>query len=177
MKKVLRNSFIVPSIIIFFLFGGYYSRAQSGMAKPLVDSLISIIRLNSKTLVIGLGADAITAIATQKGIVVIDAGISATLTSRYRKIIENEFQRNDFAYVVNTHGHHDHTFGNNAFAEAKIIAQRNAMKEMHAYWSDTAKVESHLFQIVNQYDKELMTMKKGSSGWSEAFSQKTDQPY
>jgi cyclase len=173
MKKFLITLCALPSIVILLLGWGNYSYAQSGKNNPPVDSMIRLTRINAKVIMLGVGADAITAIATQKGIVVIDAGISGTLTSHYRKIIEKEFQRNDFACVINTHGHHDHTYGNIAFTEAKIIAHENSIKEINDRWSDTAKVRSNLLSTVKQYDEMIKGLEKGSPDWKEAFSQRT----
>jgi cyclase len=172
MKKVLINICALPSIITLLFLWEPCSWGQSGIPNPLTDSLISINRLNDKLMVVGIGADAVTAIATEKGIVIIDAGISGTLTSQYRKTIEKELNRNDFAYVVNTHGHHDHTFGNIAFNEAKIIAHENSIKEMNDHRSDTARLRSKLKATVKQYDEKIKGMVKGSSDWKEAFCQR-----
>ena len=54
------------------------------------------------------GAEAITAINTENGIVVVDAGISTALTQKYRRKIEQEFQHGHFSYIINTHADHDH---------------------------------------------------------------------
>ena len=49
--------------------------------------------MSEKVTIVRMGYDAVTAIATQKGIVVIDAGISNSLTVKYREIIEKEFEK------------------------------------------------------------------------------------
>ena len=173
MKKVLIIACAVISFVMLLFGGSLCSCAQSVNNNQVIDSLINITRLNDKTLMIGLAADAVTAIATQKGIVIIDAGISGKLTSHYRVIIEKELNRNDFVYVINSHGHHDHTSGNSAFSKATIIAHENALKEMHDRWSDTAKVKARLKNTVKQYDVMLKGLTQGSSDWKEAFCQRT----
>jgi len=62
----------------------------------LIDSLIIVKRINDETILLSFDSDAVTAINTQNGIVIIDAGISTGLTSKYRKIIENEFHNASF---------------------------------------------------------------------------------
>jgi glyoxylase-like metal-dependent hydrolase (beta-lactamase superfamily II) len=124
-----------------------------------------------------LGSDAVTAIETQKGIVVIDAGISNGLTSKYRKIIENEFQRNDFAYLINTHGHPDHNGGNSVFAEAVIIGHENSLQEISDKRKDPEKVKSYLLKIVDDYEKELQKLEPGTDEWTEVFCQKARYQY
>ncbi len=173
MKKVPLIVRAVTSLVMLLLVGSLFSRAQSVVAPQVADSLINITRLNDKTLLMGLAADAVTAIATQKGIVIIDAGISGSLSSQYRVILEKELKRNDFVYVINTHGHHDHTYGNAAFTKATIIAHENAIKEIHDQWSDTAKVHAGLKKTLKQFDERLAGFPKGSSEWQEVFCQRT----
>jgi glyoxylase-like metal-dependent hydrolase (beta-lactamase superfamily II) len=120
-----------------------------------------------------MGYDAVTAIGTQKGIVVIDAGISTGLTLKYRKIIENEFEQNNIAYLINTHGHPDHTGGNTVFADAVIIGHENCADEISKQWQDPEKVKSSLNNIVNDYDKELQSLLPGTNEWNSVFCQKT----
>jgi glyoxylase-like metal-dependent hydrolase (beta-lactamase superfamily II) len=63
----------------------------------------------------------------------IDTGKSPTLAAEYRKIIEREFGRNDFVYVINTHYHFDHTNGNGVFADAEIIAHESSPARMREF--------------------------------------------
>ncbi len=64
----------------------------------------------------------ITALSTERGLVVIDVGGTPQLAKEARRLIEEEFNRSDFAYVILTHDHPDHTNGTSAFPEASIIA-------------------------------------------------------
>ncbi len=118
-----------------------------------------------------LGVDAVSAIETQKGIIVIDAGISNSLTAKYRKIIEHEFKRTDFAYLINTHSHSDHTGGNQVFSDAVIIGHANCPPEMLKEWKDPEKIKSAYYKIADEYDKALQTMEPGSEERNEAFAQ------
>ncbi|NOR11655.1 MAG: hypothetical protein GQ545_00180, partial [Candidatus Aminicenantes bacterium] len=62
-------------------------------------------RVSERVLVVKSGkvyTDQVIALASKKGIVMIDTGKSPTLTEKYREVIEREFGRNDFAYVINT---------------------------------------------------------------------------
>ena len=161
---------------------GLYARDQilsaqidSSGLKP--DQFIKVERLDSKTIIVRMGYDAVTAISTQKGIVVIDAGISIGLTAKYRKIIVNEFQRNDIAYLINTHGHPDHTGGNSVFSDAVIIGHENCFNEILNQWKDPEKVKFSLNKIVNDYDKELQSLVPGTNEWENVFCQKTRYQY
>jgi glyoxylase-like metal-dependent hydrolase (beta-lactamase superfamily II) len=97
---------------------------------------IDFERLSPRVLVVKCGkvyTDQVVAIATQKGIVMIDTGKSPTLAAEYRKIIERELGRKDFAYVINTHYHFDHSNGNGVFAEAEIIAHESSPEKMRIF--------------------------------------------
>jgi glyoxylase-like metal-dependent hydrolase (beta-lactamase superfamily II) len=73
---------------------------------------------------------ATVALATEKGIVVIETSLIRSHDARIRKVIEDEFGRNDFKYLINTHFHHDHTAGNQVYADATIIAHKNVPEGM-----------------------------------------------
>ena len=154
-----------------------YQNPRIADSFQISDSLIKIEKPGSKTILIRMGYDAITAIATQKGIVVIDAGISNGLTAKYRKIIDKEFHRNDFAYLIITHGHHDHTGGSSVFADAKIIGHVNCLDEILDQKKSPEKTKSSLKKIVNDYDKELQSLVPGTNEWNSAFCQKTRYQY
>ena len=174
-RKIRINSYIrllvLPALIIFAWDQILSAQIDSSGLKS--DQYIKIEKLNNKTILIRMGYDAITAIETQKGIVVIDAGISNGLTAIYRKIIENEFQMNDIAYLINTHGHPDHTGGNTVFADAVIIGHKNCTEEISKQWKDPERVKSSLKKIVNDYDKELQSLLPGTNEWNNVFCQKT----
>ena len=77
--------------------------------------LINSYRLSDRILIVGTGEmqmDMVAAVNTEKGIVIIDSGMSTSLTAKHKAIIEKEFGRSDFKYVINTHHHDDHINGN-----------------------------------------------------------------
>jgi len=156
-KNVIAKSVIILAsiCILIFLIWIYLFPNRSNKSNENIDKLISVNKLNTKTLIVILGYDAVIAIETQKGIVVIDAGISNSLTAKYRKIIEREFNRHDFAYLINTHSHWDHTGGNQVFADDVIIAHENCVKEMSEYWKDKNKIKLNLQKIINDYENKL----------------------
>lgn len=146
---------------------------QDNNFSQLTDSLIQTERLTDRVIIIRFGGEAITAIETQKGIVVVDAGIATGLTSRYRHLIEKEFHRSDVATLIITHGHHDHYGGNSIFADANVIAHENCVNAMAARWKDPDKVKSNLLKVIIEYNKELDTLEKGSKEWIENYELKT----
>ena len=158
---------VLPVIsLISFLFWTLYSSSQSDTPNKEIDEFIKVDKLSDRAIVVKMGYDAVTAIASQKGIVVVDAGISNSLTSEYRKIIEKVFDRNDFAYLINTHSHWDHTGGNQVFADAVIIGHENCLNEIRAYWKDIEKIKTGLLKIVNDYENQLKTF---DSEWQDSL--------
>jgi glyoxylase-like metal-dependent hydrolase (beta-lactamase superfamily II) len=93
---------------------------------------ITIQRLSDRVLILSetLMGNNVAAIASEKGIVVVDTSGLPSTAAKMRRIIEREFGRSDFAYVINTHYHWDHTFGNQIFSDAVIIGHDNVIAGM-----------------------------------------------
>ncbi len=66
------------------------------------------------------------AIASERGIVVVDTESSWSVTAEIRDVFARELQRNDFVYLINTHGHTDHGGGNQVFQDAVIVAHERS---------------------------------------------------
>lgn len=158
-------------LIISFLWSPFL-KPQAVNNPQVIDSLITVKKITDKTILIKFDYDAVTAVTTTKGIVVIDAGISTELTAKYRQLIETQFPGQGFAYVIITHGHPDHYGGISIFKEATIIGHALCQAAMSAQINDSLKVQSHLLSIADQYEQELQTIKPGTTDWTEAFCQK-----
>jgi glyoxylase-like metal-dependent hydrolase (beta-lactamase superfamily II) len=125
-----------------------------------LDPYIRVDRLGEKVLVIwceGANYEAVTAIATTKGIVMIDAGLNPPLTAKYRKIIEQEFGRHDFKYVINTHSHQDHIFGDSVFPEAIVVGHENARRELIQHLRD-GSIRNNYRAIPQTYSDRLKSV-------------------
>jgi len=87
------------------------------------DIPIEVVRLSERVLVLkeDVMGNNITAIASKKGLIVVDTSFYPSTARKVRGIIEKEFKRTDFAFVINTHFHLDHAWGNQVFPEATII--------------------------------------------------------
>ena len=94
------------------------------------------------------------------------------LTARYRKTIENIFRQDDFEYVINTHGHHDHIAGNSVFSQAKIVGHENCRKEASDRWTDPEKSMTSLNKIVEDYGQKIQLSIPNSSERNDNFTQK-----
>lgn len=86
---------------------------------------ISAVKLSDDVLVVSGGGGNITVIKTSDGLLVVDTFISPKLATEAKKLIEQHFPDQPVRFVVNTHYHWDHTFGNQVFSDALIIAHIN----------------------------------------------------
>lgn len=102
-----------------------------------LDLPVNVNRLSERTVVFRLGSNPygsnVTVVASKKGLIVIDTHLSNTITGKIKKAIIREFGRDDFAYVINTHHHFDHTGGNQLFGEAIIIGHVNCTQAMQKF--------------------------------------------
>jgi glyoxylase-like metal-dependent hydrolase (beta-lactamase superfamily II) len=135
-ENTMASHFSFASICMAgFLIAGGGSAAAGAEATP--DIGITVRRLSPRTAVFNAGPwdNAVVAIATQKGIVVVDSGFSKTIAKAHREAIQAEFKRSDFAFLINTHEHADHMFGDSAYSDIPLIgseALRAAILKMKA---------------------------------------------
>jgi glyoxylase-like metal-dependent hydrolase (beta-lactamase superfamily II) len=117
-----------------FIAAGVYAPAGT---PPAPDLGIKVRRLSPRAAVFNVGPwdNTYLALSTQKGIVVIDSGFSKTVAQAVRAAIQAEFKRSDFAFLINSHEHSDHTFGNSAYSDIPIVGSdllRSAVLGMKA---------------------------------------------
>jgi glyoxylase-like metal-dependent hydrolase (beta-lactamase superfamily II) len=72
----------------------------------------------------------LTAIQSQKGLVIIDTEASPRVMAPIKEKIEQAFGRDDWAYVINTHAHDNHCSGNGLFKGAVIVGHNNLPEDM-----------------------------------------------
>ena len=126
----MRSPFFL-SVSLFVLFGLLSQtpvQAQEGLD-------LEVVQLSDRAVIVRHGGPQPTnliALNSREGIVVIDAGISAVVAEAARKRIGEVFGRDDFAYLVNTHAHGDHTYGNQAFADLTIVGHGDVPSQMEA---------------------------------------------
>lgn len=71
-------------------------------------------------------------IESEKGLVLVDPGHSVLMGRRIREAVRRELGRDRFAYVIDTHGHWGHTWGNQAFPEATVVGHERAAETLRA---------------------------------------------
>jgi glyoxylase-like metal-dependent hydrolase (beta-lactamase superfamily II) len=85
---------------------------------------IDVRRLSDRVMVLTdptLGGNNVVALASARGLVVIDTSSAPAIAARIRAEIESTFGRKDFTFVVNTHEDFDHVSGNQVFADATLV--------------------------------------------------------
>ena len=97
----------------------------------------------------------LAAISTKKGIVLIDTGPSRKFARQARQIFADEFGRDDFIYVINTHHHYDHTNGNQEFIDCTIIGHENCIPDMEKFVRDKAEFIEYRRDMIERFKKEL----------------------
>jgi glyoxylase-like metal-dependent hydrolase (beta-lactamase superfamily II) len=112
-----------------------------------------------------ISSTAVTAIKTDKGIVVIDATESPRLDTMFRKVIAREFGRDDFVYLVNTHEHRDHTTGNSVYADCEIIAHENCAAGMRMRGEDADRIIAWYKERIPELETKLAEFKAESDDY------------
>jgi len=115
---------------------------------PDIDLPVRLSRLSERVVAARVGELAMSnqtiAVASSRGIVVIDTYASRIYQERIRKAVEKEFGRNDYFAVINTHQHYDHTNGNQLYAGLPIIAHEAAREGMT---SETARIPDWFIRV------------------------------
>jgi glyoxylase-like metal-dependent hydrolase (beta-lactamase superfamily II) len=144
---------------IFFstilMFGALSVHAQTQDTIPF-----RIDRLSDRVLILTEDSpmeNIIVALASQKGLVVVDLSGSPVTAAIIRKVIEKEFDRTDFAYVINTHHHWDHAWGNQIFSDVEIVAHENCIERIRR---DATTME----RTVGFYARNMNTIREQLNG-------------
>lgn len=152
---------ILALLAILPLALGAAARAETFNGLPLHVAKLSD---NAIRLWIGdcISSTAVSAIRTDKGIVVIDTTQCPTLDEQFRKIIAREFGRDDFKALINTHEHGDHTYGNGVYADCQIIAHELCAEGMRTRQADVARVLGWYEDDIPKTEAKLATLEKGT---------------
>jgi len=122
-------------------------------------------RLSDRVAVIhtaGGEATMVVAIASEAGVVVVDTERSLLFTGAIRQTIEEIFPGREIAWLINTHGHADHTFGNQLFSEATIVAHENCLAEMQEGYPRMTGMAPQVEAILPRWRTQLAELEEGS---------------
>lgn len=143
MTQAVRRKAIAALAVVFFysFITGNGAQAQEGLTK-IADGVYSYVDVKHASAHNSFGANAGIVIG-RDGIVVIDTLISAKEAGKFIKDIRGVSDK-PIKYVVNTHMHLDHTFGNCEFGKlgAAIIASAAGKREMKPYAEPALKKAS-----------------------------------
>lgn len=146
------NKLILSSIMM--LLAGM-AVAQTAAADP-----VRVERLSERVLLLTEASpmeNLVVAVATRKGIVVIDATSSPATAALFRAAIQKEFKRNDFAYLILTHPHWDHAFGCQAFPEADVVIHENGARPLADSGAAAARIAAGTRDRLAALNRELAT--------------------
>jgi len=106
----------------------------------------------------------VVALNTARGIVVIEANLNRSSDVRIRKAIEDAFGRKDIKYLINTHFHHDHTFGNQVYAGADIVGHWTVPEGMRSEQTGEglAKQIEKFKGMIPQWEERMKKAEAGS---------------
>lgn len=93
-------------------------------------------------------AETMTAIDAGPYLIVVDTWGSLAAARKARARIDGVFHK-PIRYVVDTHHHWDHTFGNAAFAGSKIVGHRFCAEDMKADYADAENRKAYFIKASN----------------------------
>ncbi len=165
--KLTKNFIIYFCLLLHYLLNGCQSDP---------DVSIEIKRISDRVVVFSCLDVNVSAIASRKGIIIIDTNRSPSIMKEIRKEIENIFGRNDLIYIINTHGHWDHCSGNQVFNKANIIGHKNCVEYVSHNNSNSPMNIWYLKRRISKMRKEvthpdrseddLIEMKADIIGWN-----------
>lgn len=126
---------------------------KSGLEQPLAT-----IRLSERPMVLRSGhplSPRLTAFVSDEGLTVFDTTGMPSQAAAFRRRIEQEFERKDFRFVVNTHDHWDHWCGNQVFTEAFVISHESCLAEMKRHLDADSHPAPNLKGTVDIWKKQL----------------------
>jgi glyoxylase-like metal-dependent hydrolase (beta-lactamase superfamily II) len=155
---------LAPGLLVLAL--AAFARAG---APDVAESSYTLTRLSTRVIVLDCLDVHVTAIAAKSGIVVIDTNRNPGVMRRLRRVIEEEFGRRDFIYLVNTHGDPDHSSGNQVFPSVPLIAHQDyAAFILHAKaptlrnrWIQRSRLEDARtrYQVLGRKSKEAEALR------------------
>lgn len=153
--RTLKNSLLFLLVLFF---------AGTGLCQTERALSVEVNRLSDRVAVFKIeGGNAnVVALNSQAGLVVIDTDVSPTFAALLRQKMANVFGRTDFAYVINTHSHGDHSYGNQVFTDAVIIGHENVPDEMTESSDRLKGTAASLKAGLVRMKESLEKMEKGS---------------
>ncbi|MFC1725443.1 hypothetical protein ACFL4T_07430 [candidate division KSB1 bacterium] len=162
---------VLKTAVLFLIFAIISSQS---MGQKTSEIPIKLLKLTDRTVFINAGETDvipnILAFSTEKGLIVINSGALTDITIRAKKLIEKDFGKKDFAFVINTGSSLGYTKGNHLFDNACIIGHTNGKSNMERIFKslndmkkDPQKLDNQVNNLNTMTNKMLEGVKKGSS--------------
>jgi len=127
-----------------------------------IDISINTTRISNRAILFDCLYTKVIALASKKGIVIIDTHRSPSIMLEIKKLIEKEFGRNDYIYVINTHGHWDHSSGNQVFHDSILLGHKNCPEFMRQNPANTLQNLWFIRYRLSKLQEELRNLQKDS---------------
>jgi glyoxylase-like metal-dependent hydrolase (beta-lactamase superfamily II) len=99
----------------------------------------------------------VTAIKSEKGLIIIDSHHCPALMSEMKNRIEKDLNSSTYLYVINTHGHWDHASGNQVFPESILVGHEKCPRFMQHSPANLVTtlwyIRGKLFKLKNDTDR------------------------
>jgi glyoxylase-like metal-dependent hydrolase (beta-lactamase superfamily II) len=154
------------------MFAGLLLLSCSSVCDNTVNGLpLHVERLSDNAIRMWVGdyvsSTAVSALNTEKGIVVIDTTEIPELDQRFREVIAKEFGRDDFTHLINTHEHGDHTTGNGIYSDCEIVAHELCADGMRAQLENRQRALDWYEEFIPQVEAELAEMEEGTDEYAQ----------
>lgn len=103
------------------------------------DISINVSKVTDSIYTFGCAEVQVAAINTSEGIIIIDTHRSPSVMQKILERVKETFGNKPIKYVINTHGHQDHTGGNQLFDPAIIIGHTNAPEYIRQFPANTIR--------------------------------------
>ncbi len=154
-----RKFSLVVAVVVLLLAAG--AAAETVLGLP-----VHVQRLAPEVIRIWVGDEisstATVAIATKKGVLVVDTTGNPKIDAELRKVIARELGRQDFTTLINTHEHGDHTGGNVVYADCTIVGHELVGAGMTAAAADRSRVLEWYATRIPELERELALKPAGS---------------
>ncbi|MRR11623.1 MBL fold metallo-hydrolase, partial [bacterium] len=135
-------------------------------AEEVAGLPLHVQRLNPKAVRVWVGDHVSTtnvvAFLTTKGIVVVDTTGIPKVDRELRKVIARELGRSDFATLIDTHEHGDHTGGNSVYSDTVIVAHERCAAGMQRTPAQRTRGLEWQATRIAELEKDLATQPAGS---------------
>ncbi len=164
----MRNFILINALILSI----FISLAPASVSES--DISINVTRLSDRVIVLSHASLSeltinVIAVSTTNGIVVIDTSWLPVFANKCRELIIREFENDNFAYIINTHYHFDHSGGNQAFPGATVIGQENAWEDYLRFEDRAPALIENIKKQAMDYTNQLKSLRAGTPEYEKLF--------